>query len=135
DRRPGSSVWGRCFAQWHLGVVMGGLQIIQEDPVFFRQEGASCFISCRTSGSPAYVHWYQKKDSEPFHEVLYSDHKGSTTHHDQNMKTDFKAKVLRGVFFLEVISAKLSHSATYHCAPRTETLPGTFSFVLPDMEV
>lgn len=98
---------------------MGDLELYQDRLSWVKSKGKSVFISCRVTGlsSGNYVHWYQKKDGQPFTRVLYIDSRGvSTADTSHPERSDFSAEKDKDSFSLRIDSVKSVHSATYYCA-------------------
>ncbi|KAJ8272919.1 hypothetical protein GJAV_G00094980 [Gymnothorax javanicus] len=70
------------------------LSLLQRDLSLTRREDGTAIISCEVSGlgSNNYVHWYQKKDEEPFRRLLYISY-GGIKSHDSSL-TDEEKKII-----------------------------------------
>uniref|UniRef100_A0AAY5ELG8 Ig-like domain-containing protein n=1 Tax=Electrophorus electricus TaxID=8005 RepID=A0AAY5ELG8_ELEEL len=92
------------------------------EPSLTKLEGKTVFISCKVAGLSGsdYVHWYQKKDGEPFTRILYvkADGTGLTTEPNHPDSKDFTVKTDRqsSDYQLKVYPTRKSHSGVYYCA-------------------
>ncbi|KAL4593083.1 hypothetical protein GN956_G27098, partial [Arapaima gigas] len=96
--------------------VTGQRRVFQDRMTLTKSEGKTTSIPCRASGlrSGDYIHWYQKKDGEPFKRILYIDFdsKKKTPDSDHPENQHFSNRD----FDLLISSTKVEHSATYYCA-------------------
>ncbi|KAK1787174.1 hypothetical protein P4O66_017039 [Electrophorus voltai] len=99
-------------------VAVLGVTVEQNVLSLTKAKGKSAFISCKVTGlsSNNYLHWYQKKDNEPFKRILYVNHGGGTFTADANHPERRDFSVARGSYDLKVGPLKMSHSAIYYCA-------------------
>lgn len=114
-----SLIWLILILLCITAVVMGDLKLYQNRLSWVKSKGKSVFISCRVTDLSFgnYVHWYQKKDGQPFITVLYIDSRGlptADTSHPE--RSDFSAEKDKDFFSLRIDSVRSIHSATYFCA-------------------
>ncbi|KAG9355894.1 hypothetical protein JZ751_000738 [Albula glossodonta] len=92
---------------------------LQQDAISLTKSiGKSVIFKCTVTGSPSYIHWYQKKEGEPFKRVLYiSYNTGSTTKdNDHPQNADFSGEKSGGAYKLKISNIKMIHAGTYYCA-------------------
>uniref|UniRef100_A0A096LTU9 Ig-like domain-containing protein n=1 Tax=Poecilia formosa TaxID=48698 RepID=A0A096LTU9_POEFO len=93
-------------------------QLVQDDLTLTRRSGQNVSFSCggteqcHTSYS---VHWFQKKDTEPFKAILTIKSGTKPSYFNHPQKNDFSAERNQGDCFLKINKVKLDHSASYYC--------------------
>ncbi|KAL4593200.1 hypothetical protein GN956_G26956, partial [Arapaima gigas] len=99
-----------------IPAVLGQVRLEQSTEYIRKKTDKTVTIPCKPSGlsSGDYIHWYQKKDGEPFKRILYINYesKRKTLDSDDPEKKDFSNRD----FDLLISSTKVEHSATYYCA-------------------
>ncbi|KAG9329117.1 hypothetical protein JZ751_007609, partial [Albula glossodonta] len=92
----------------------------QKKASWTKSNGKSVMFDCEATGlnSDNYVHWYQKKEGEPFKRVLYiSSGTGSTTKdNDHPQNADFSGEKSGNAYKLKIPNIKMIHAGTYYCA-------------------
>ncbi|KAL4623390.1 hypothetical protein GN956_G19197 [Arapaima gigas] len=100
-----------------LFLMVQGAPSLNQDTEYVRKKmDKTVHIPCSASGVSQSndIHWYQKKDGEPFKSILYINFgsKKNTPNSDHPQKDDFSTRD----FDLIISATKLEHSATYYCA-------------------
>ncbi|KPP63849.1 hypothetical protein Z043_117857 [Scleropages formosus] len=99
-----------------LLVVAAQRKVLQDKLSLTKSKGKTVSIPCSASGlqSNEFVHWYQKKEGEPFKRILYINYgsKSFTLDNSHPQKDDFSSDV----FNLKISVVKEEHAATYYCA-------------------
>ncbi|KPP63850.1 hypothetical protein Z043_117858, partial [Scleropages formosus] len=94
----------------------GERRLVQDLDYVRKKPDKTVYIPCKPSGlsSGDYVHWYQKKEGQPFKRILYISYGSKSLARDENhpQKDDFSARE----FDLHISETKLDHTATYYCA-------------------
>ncbi|XP_030630442.1 immunoglobulin lambda-1 light chain-like [Chanos chanos] len=76
----------------------------------------TALIDCiYSSGCYEYIHWYQKKEGEPFKRVMYMKLTDGSQKSDPGYG-DFKSEKSGSNFMLKIPDLQSHHAATYHCA-------------------
>ncbi|KAG9329116.1 hypothetical protein JZ751_007608 [Albula glossodonta] len=101
-------------------LVIEAQSVTQKKASWTKSKGKSVIFDCEATGlsSGDYVHWYQKKEGEPFKRVLYiSSGTGSTTKdNDHPQNADFSGGKSGNAYKLKISNIKMIHAGTYYCA-------------------
>ncbi|KAG9329118.1 hypothetical protein JZ751_007610, partial [Albula glossodonta] len=104
-----------------LSVILGieaQRRVSQKKASWTKSKGKSVIFDCEATGlsSGDYVHWYQKKEGEPFKRVLYiSSGTGSTTKdNDHPQNADFSGEKSGNAYKLKISNIKMIHAGTYY---------------------
>ncbi|KAJ8272918.1 hypothetical protein GJAV_G00094970 [Gymnothorax javanicus] len=96
--------------------------LTQRDLSLTKREGNTVSIHCEASGlsSDDYVHWYQKKDEEPFRRLLYISNADGSKFPDSTLTKDekdsFSTDKTQSRFDLKIQKLQKAHAAIYYCA-------------------
>ncbi|KAJ8272916.1 hypothetical protein GJAV_G00094950 [Gymnothorax javanicus] len=96
--------------------------LTQRDLYLTKRVGNTVFIRCEASGlsSGDYVHWYQKKDEEPFRRLLYISNADGSKILDSTLAKDekdsFSTEKTPSRFDLKIQNLQKAHAAIYYCA-------------------
>ncbi|XP_031685299.1 uncharacterized protein LOC109895636 [Oncorhynchus kisutch] len=96
-------------------------QWLQQDQISkTMKEKQSVSFSCKVTGRcwGNLVHWYQKREGEPFTWILYFDFDDNSISRDSThpQRADFTVGRESDTSELKIQSVKVFHSATYYCA-------------------
>ncbi|XP_064202909.1 immunoglobulin kappa light chain-like isoform X1 [Anguilla rostrata] len=100
-------------------IVADALSLVQKTISVTATVGDTAVLTCEATGlsSSDYVHWYQKKEGEPFKRVLYIDFGGRKVHDSTHaQKNSFSVEKSNPPYDLRIDSVEMAHAATYYCA-------------------
>ncbi|XP_055741970.1 immunoglobulin lambda-1 light chain-like [Salvelinus fontinalis] len=105
-----------------MSLAASGQRLQQDQISKTRREKKSVSFGCKVTGScwGNLVHWYQKKEGEPFTWILYfnsgDNSDSSATTHPQRADFSVWRESESDAIELKIQFVKVSHSVTYYCA-------------------